>query len=217
MALTPEDLVPQEHPIRRTNPLADRVLQELSPTFSRMCAKGGRPYVLPKTPAECELADRALLRALGAPVLRTADLRHALPVVPRPEHPGRFLRPVDVRQEPDAAAGARGDRPIPAGRDGDRGRLGAVVSEARRQRLLSEEHFSVDGTLLKAWTSVKSVRARDEEGKPAYGGRWAQPVGGLPGRAAFQRDPCLDDGPGGAVGAQGTWAGGEAVLRRKGS
>ena len=44
-----------------------------------------------------------------------------------------------------------------------------MVSEARRQRLLSEEHFSVDGTLLKAWTSVKSVRTRDEEGKPAYG------------------------------------------------
>ena len=39
----------------------------------------------------------------------------------------------------------------------------------------------MDGTRLKAWTSVKSVRARDEEGKPAYGGRWAQPVGGLPG------------------------------------
>ena len=72
-----------------------------------------------------------------------------------------------------------------------------MVSEARRQRLLSEEHFSVDGTLLKAWTSVKSVRTRDEEGKPAYGGRRAQPVGGLPARAAFQRDPCLEDGPGG--------------------
>ena len=50
------------------------------------------------------LADRALLGALGAPVLRTAELRHALPVVPRPEHPGRFLRPVDVRQEPEPAA-----------------------------------------------------------------------------------------------------------------
>ena len=59
-----------------------------------------------RTPAEGELADRALLRALGAPVLRTADLRHALPVVSRPEHPGRFLRPVDVRQEPDPAVGA---------------------------------------------------------------------------------------------------------------
>ena len=48
VALTPEDLVPQEHPMRRIKPPADRVLQELSPTFSRMYAKGGRPSVPPE-------------------------------------------------------------------------------------------------------------------------------------------------------------------------
>ena len=48
VALTPEDLVPHGHPIRRIKPLADRVLQELSPTFSRMYAKGGRPSVPPE-------------------------------------------------------------------------------------------------------------------------------------------------------------------------
>ena len=47
--------------------------------------------------------------------------------------------------------------------------FGAVVSEARRQRLLSEEHFSVDGTLLEAWASLKSVRPRDEERDPPAG------------------------------------------------
>ena len=47
--------------------------------------------------------------------------------------------------------------------------FGAVVSEARRQRLLAEEHFSVDGTLLEAWVSLKSVRPRDEEGDPSTG------------------------------------------------
>ena len=48
VALTSEDLGPHEHPIRRIEPLADRVLQELSPTFSRMYAKGGRPSVPPE-------------------------------------------------------------------------------------------------------------------------------------------------------------------------
>ena len=43
------------------------------------------------------------------------------------------------------------------------------MSEARRQRLLSEEHFSVDGTLLEAWASVKSIRPRDEERDPPAG------------------------------------------------
>ena len=47
--------------------------------------------------------------------------------------------------------------------------LGAAVNEARRQRLLSEEHFSVDGTLLEAWASLKSVRPRDEEGDSPAG------------------------------------------------
>ena len=92
--------------------------------------------------------------------------------------------------------------------------FGAVVSEARRQRLLSEEHFSVDGTLLEAWASRKSVQAEGRRGGPVCGAGRAEPVEGLPGRAAFQRDPCIDDGPGGAVGAQGAGAGGEAVLRR---
>ena len=46
-----------------------------------------------------------------------------------------------------------------------------IVGQAREQRLLSEEHFSVDGTLLEAWASVKSFRPRDEDEPPSDGGR----------------------------------------------
>ena len=45
-----------------------------------------------------------------------------------------------------------------------------VVAQARQQRLLSEEHFSVDGTLLEAWASVKSFRPRDDDSPPPEGG-----------------------------------------------
>ena len=38
-----------------------------------------------------------------------------------------------------------------------------IVAQAREQRLLSEDHFSVDGTLLEAWASLKSFRPRDED------------------------------------------------------
>ena len=48
--------------------------------------------------------------------------------------------------------------------------LKEVVSEARRRRLLSADHFTVDGTLLEAWASHKSYRPRDEQG-PRGGGR----------------------------------------------
>ena len=45
------------------------------------------------------------------------------------------------------------------------------MAEARRRRLLSAEHFTVDGTLLEAWASLKSYRPRDDEGPPPGGGR----------------------------------------------
>src|SRR5713226_7557488 len=48
----------------------------------------------------------------------------------------------------------------------------AVTGEAKKRQLLSEEHFTVDGTLLEAWASLKSLRPRDEDiPKPKPGGR----------------------------------------------
>ena len=45
-----------------------------------------------------------------------------------------------------------------------------IVEQARTQRLLSEDHFGVDGTLLEAWASVKSFRTRAEDDPPSEGG-----------------------------------------------
>ncbi|TGR35848.1 transposase, partial [Mesorhizobium sp. M1C.F.Ca.ET.195.01.1.1] len=44
--------------------------------------------------------------------------------------------------------------------------LAAVVAQARRRNLLSDEHFSVDGTLIEAWASIKSFRPKDGGGEP---------------------------------------------------
>ena len=46
----------------------------------------------------------------------------------------------------------------------------AVLEEARQRELLSEEHFTVDGTLLEAWASLKSVQPKDKEGGPPHRG-----------------------------------------------
>lgn len=46
-----------------------------------------------------------------------------------------------------------------------------VVSLARKQKLLSDEHFSVDGTLIQAWASQKSYRRKDDDSIPPAGGR----------------------------------------------
>ena len=47
----------------------------------------------------------------------------------------------------------------------------AVREEARRRKLLSDEHFTVDGTLLEAWASHKSFRPKDEPPEPGRGGK----------------------------------------------
>jgi transposase len=53
-----------------------------------------------------------------------------------------------------------------------RGFFVAIVDEARRRHLLSEEHFTVDGTLLEAWASMKSIRPKDGgQSPPGDGGR----------------------------------------------
>jgi transposase len=48
--------------------------------------------------------------------------------------------------------------------------LGAVLAQPRVKRLLSSDHFSVDGTLIEAWASMKSVRPQDGPAKPPAGG-----------------------------------------------
>jgi transposase len=49
--------------------------------------------------------------------------------------------------------------------------LGAVLAQPRVKRLLSNEHFSVDGTLIEAWASMKSFKPRDGSDDPPTGGR----------------------------------------------
>ena len=69
----------------------------------------------------------------------------------------------------------------------------AVLNQERVKGLLSDGHFSVDGTLIEAWASMKSFRPKDGSGEPPGAGpQWGT---GLPRREAQQRDPRLDHGP----------------------
>ena len=60
------------------------------------------------------------------------------------------------------------------GSDIARAFFGQVLGQAREGRLLSDEHFSVDGTLLEAWASMKSFRPKDGDGRAGGGGRNAE-------------------------------------------
>ena len=63
-----------------------------------------------------------------------------------------------------------------------------VVERARSAGLTSDEHFTVDGTLLEAWASLKSFQPKDQE-EDCAAGRSRQSDGGFSRPAALQRDP----------------------------
>jgi transposase len=165
IALVPEDLVPRDHPIRRIKPLADRALQELSPTFSKMYAKGGRPSVPPEHLLKASLlialysvrSERQFCERLGYDMLF------------------RWFLDLNVRGGSFDQSTFAKNRARLLEHEVTGAFFQALVNEARRQHLLSEDHFSVDGTLLEAWASIKSVRPKDEDPGPPSGGSGRNP------------------------------------------
>ncbi len=150
-ALTPEQLVPQDHPIRRVKPIVDQALKELSPTFNRMYAEVGRPSIPPE-----HLLKASLLIALYS-------IRSERQFCERLQYDLLFKWFLDLNiMDPafDASSFSKNKARL-LEHQVAREFLTAVVAEARRRKLLSEDHFSVDGTLLEAWASLKSIHPKD--------------------------------------------------------
>ena len=160
MGLTPDGFVPKSHPLRRIKPLADSALRRMSPLFDEIYASGGRPSIPPEHLLKASLlmafytirSERQFYEQLRYNLLFKWFLD--LNVEDEPFHPTTFTKNRERLLEADAA----------------RVLLKEVVKEARRRRLLSADHFTVDGTLLEAWASHKSYRPRDEQ-PPKDGGR----------------------------------------------
>jgi len=160
-ALTPEQLVPQDHPIRRIKPIVDRALSELSPTFNRMYADLGRPSIPPE-----HLLKASLLIALYS-------IRSERQFCDRLQYDLMFKWFLDLNIMDTAfdASSFSKNKARLLEHQVAREFLTAVVSEARRRHLLSEDHFTVDGTLLEAWASLKSLRPKDGGETPKQGER----------------------------------------------
>ena len=149
--LSPEQRVPADHPLRAVRALTDEALQTMSRRFASLYATTGRPAIPPEQ----------LLRALLLQVLYTVrserllmeELNYNLlfrwfvglnmddPVW----HPTTFTKNRDRLLSGDVAAAF----------------FDAVQAHARAAGLLSDEHFTVDGTQLEAWASLKSFRCVD--------------------------------------------------------
>lgn len=160
-AITPDQKVPQGHPIRRIRALVEPVLKELSPVFEQMYSVIGRPSIPPE-----HLLKATLLMALYS-------VRSERQFCERLDYDLLFKWFLDLNIEDPAFDPSTFTKNRTRLLDHDvAGRfMQAVLDEAQRLGLLSEEHFTVDGTLLEAWASLKSFRPKDEQDPPAGGGR----------------------------------------------
>ena len=171
--------IPADHPLRAMQRLLEPVLADLAPRFASMYADGGRPSIPPEQ----------LLRALLLQVLYT--IRSERQLLEQLEYNLLFrwfvgLGMDDAVWHPTTFTKNR-DRML-AGHVAD-AFFAAVVRQADARGLLSREHFTVDGTLLEAWASHKSVqpKARTSEGGPPN-----EPGGDTPGGGAVGRNADAD-------------------------
>jgi transposase len=154
--LMPEQRVPADHPLRPLRQLVDGALARLSPRFDRMYSDIGRPSIPPEK----------LLRALLLQVLYS--IRSERMLIEQLDYNLLFRWFVGLSMD-DAVWSAttftkNRDRLL-AG-DVAAAFFDEVTRAAQRGRLLSAEHFTVDGTLLEAWASQKSFRPKDAPSGP---------------------------------------------------
>jgi len=146
--VSPEDRVPPNHPLRTIRRLVDRALGELSPQFDALYARGGRPSIPPEQ----------LLRALLLQVLYT--VRSERQLMEQLDYNILYRWFVGLHLDApvwDVTVFTKNRERLLAG-DVAQGLFEAVLAEAERRRLLSPEHFTVDGTLVQAWAGQKSFQ-----------------------------------------------------------
>jgi transposase len=151
--LSPEDRVPADHPLRAVRAVTDRILGQLSTLFSLMYSSIGRPSIPPEK----------LLRALLLQILYS--IRSERMLMEQLNYNLLFRWFVGLNMdEPvwDVTVFTKNrERLVKA--EVARQFFALVVDEAKALDLMSDEHFTVDGTLLEACASLKSFRKADEE------------------------------------------------------
>ncbi len=145
-----DDLVPADHPTRAIRRLVDGALRELSPTFDQMYAVDGRPSIPPEH----------LLKSLV--LIALYSIRRERQFCERLQYALLFkwfldLNIADPAFNPSTVSKNR-ERLLE--HDAVRQCFETVRQEAKRRRLLSADHFTVDGTLLEAWASLKSFKPK---------------------------------------------------------
>ncbi len=154
--LSPEQRVRKDHPLRAIRAMVDEVLRSLSPQFDRMYAREGRPSIAPEK----------LLRALVVQMLYSIRSERLLMEEMDYNILFRWFVGLNLDEEVWDATTFTKNRERLLEADVAKQFLAAVVEMARKKDFISDEHFSVDGTLLEAWASAKSFRPKEGKHLP---------------------------------------------------
>jgi transposase len=152
--LSAEQRVRKDHPLRAVGAMTDEVLGDLSAVFDQMYARTGRPSIAPEKLLRAQLLQ--LLYSVRSERLLMEELDYNILF--------RWFVGLNLDDEVwDATTFTKNrDRLLEA--EVAKRFLGEVVRRARQAGLTSDEHFTVDGTLLEAWASLKSFQTREEKG-----------------------------------------------------
>ncbi|MFV1968556.1 MAG: IS5 family transposase [Pirellulaceae bacterium] len=156
-----EERVPPDHPMRAIRSLVDEVLDQMSERFEQLYSKIGRPSIPPEHLLRATLlqafysvrSERMLMEQIDYNLLFRWFV--GLPIDAVVWHPTVFTKNRDRLLETDIA----------------REFLTKLLDLERVKRLMSSDHFTVDGTLIDAWASMKSFRAKDGSDEPPEPGR----------------------------------------------
>jgi len=158
---SPESLVPAGHPLRAIRPLVNAALERLSGEFDRIYSPFGRDSIAPE-----KLMRALLLQALFS-------VRSERQLMEQITYNMMFRWFVGLSLDApvwDVTVFTKNRDRLLQG-DIARAFLSAILADPAVTPLLSDEHFSVDGTLIEAWASMKSFKPKDGTGEPPTGGR----------------------------------------------
>lgn len=157
--LSPEKRVPTHHPLRRIKAFADMALATMSSKFEAMYGPTGRPSIPPERLLKSTVlialysvrSDRLFCETLDYNILF------------------RWFLDMNMDEESFDHSTFSKNRQRLIDHEIAKEFFSAVLQQAKAQKLLSDEHFTVDATLIEAWASFKSIKRKDGPPPPSGG------------------------------------------------
>jgi len=153
--ISPEQRVRKDHPLRTIRTMVDKILGQMSRRFDRMYAKVGRPSIPPEKLLRAQLLQ--MLYSIRSERLLMEEIDYSMLF--------RWFVGLNLDEEVWDATTFTKNRDRLMDADVAKEFLAQVVEQARVQGWTSDEHFTVDGTLLEAWASLKSFQRKDSKDK----------------------------------------------------